>query len=98
MSKPIRGRATGKTFRKLLYALMVASEGKSVVFLSCHQSESRRCYRLAEHITMGAAEARRDKNTIVFPNKGSVFFDAAPSGSSEVDKYRGLSVEFIEDY
>lgn len=67
------GRATGKTFRAVLQALLLASEGKRVKFRSNCEGSQLSAIRLAKEISKGYAESFKS-DTVIFPSGGLVLF------------------------
>lgn len=67
------GRATGKTFRAVLQALVLASSGQKVKFRSNCQGSQLNAIRLAKGISEGYAESFKS-DTVIFPSGGFVVF------------------------
>ncbi len=75
------GRATGKTFRRLLFSLLHASEGKTVLYTSESNRSSMVCnyFNSARHIAASylgekALGANRRHFLLKFPNAGAIYF------------------------
>ena len=88
-------RASGKTFRKILQALNLASSGERVFFETHSANEARRVFNLSSAICgayfgMNGLPIYLAQRKIEFPNAGSITFCVTPSTQEEHDKRKGL--------
>ena len=68
-------RQSGRAFRRVLRALLEASEGKNVVFICYDEESARSLYDSAKKIIGYLIDLAPAKlNYIVFPNNGSLTF------------------------
>lgn len=90
-------RHNGKTFRKVLLALELASSGKDTFFITNHSQHLQHAFRMAAHIVqiLGSAVKVKALREIEFPD-AFLRFEVIKTARDE-DRFRGTKAEMIYD-
>lgn len=91
-------RASGRTFRQILQALIDASNGKKIVYVDAIESASEYSFDIALLCTrmLRDVEVKRYPKSITFPNGGRVKFIAR--GSLCMEAVRGTESILVLDH